>query len=123
MTTAKILVVDDDLNLPILMKALLERAGYQVMLASGGEEALARAAAVEPDLAIVDLRMPGMDGLTLLAHLLRLHPELPVLMLTAHGTVPQAVEAMQKGAYDFLTKPFDSADLLTRMRRRWRCSG
>jgi two-component system response regulator GlrR len=115
MTTAKILVVDDDLNLPILMKALLERAGYQVMLASGGEEALARAAAVEPDLAIVDLRMPGMDGLTLLAHLLRLHPELPVLMLTAHGTVPQAVEAMQKGAYDFLTKPFDSADLLTRI--------
>src|SRR5712691_2460782 len=115
MPTAQILVVDDELKLPIVMKALLERAGYQAILASGGEEALARAAAVEPDLAIVDLRMPGMDGLTLLEHLLRLHPELPVLMLTGHGTVTHAVKAMQKGAYDFITKPFDSADLLTRI--------
>jgi len=77
MTTAQILIVDDELNIPIFLKDLLERAGYQVILASGGEEALARAAAVEPDLAIVDLRMPGMDGLTLLEHLLRRHPELP----------------------------------------------
>jgi len=115
MTTAQILVVDDEQNLRILIEALLESAGYRVFLASGGEEALAHAAAAEPDLAIVDLRMPGMDGLTLLEHLLRLHPELPVLMLTAHGTVVQAVEAMQKGASDFLTKPFDSTDLLTRI--------
>ena len=70
---------------------------------------------MEPDLAIVDLRMPGIDGLTLLEHLLRLHPELPVLMLTAHGTIAHAVEAMQKGAYDFLAKPFDSTDLLIRI--------
>jgi len=63
----------------------------------------------------VDLRMPGMDGLILLEHLLRRYPELPVLMLTVHGTVPHAVEAMQKGAYDFLTKPFESTDLLTRI--------
>src|SRR5262249_46213735 len=115
MTTAQILVVDDEQNLRILIEALLESAGYRVLLASGGEEALARAAAVEPDLAIVDLRMPGMDGLTLLEHLLHRHPELPVLMLTAHGTVTHAVEAMQKGAYDFLTKPFESTDLLTRI--------
>jgi two-component system response regulator GlrR len=115
MTTAQILIVDDELNIPIFLKDLLERAGYQVILASGGEEALARAAAVALDLAIVDLRMPGMDGLTLLEHLLRRHPELPVLMLTAHGTVPHAVAAMQKGAYDFLTKPFESTDLLTRI--------
>jgi len=77
MTTAQILVVDDEQNLRILIEALLESAGYRVLLASGGEEALARTAAVEPDLAIVDLRMPGMDGLTLLEHLLRRHPELP----------------------------------------------
>jgi|RhiMetdeSRZDD1v2_1073273.scaffolds.fasta_scaffold67538_2 two-component system response regulator GlrR len=115
MTTAQILVVDDEQNLRILIEALLESAGYRVLLASGGEEALAHAAAGEPDLAIVDLRMPGMDGLTLLEHLLRLHPVLPVLMLTAHGTVAQAVEAMQRGAYDFLTKPFDGTDLLTRI--------
>src|SRR5215470_9239282 len=112
MTTAQILVVDDELNLSILIQALLEHAGYQVILASGGEEALAHAAAGEPDLAIVDLLMPGMDGLTLLEHLLRQHPDLPVLMLTGHGTV---AHAMQKGAYDFLTKPFDSTDLLTRV--------
>src|SRR5262245_43131744 len=91
-TTAQILVVDDEQNIRILMQALLGRAGYQVILASGGEEALAHAAAGEPDLAIVDLRMPGMDGLTLLEHLLRQHSELPVLMLTAHGTVAHAVE-------------------------------
>ena len=115
MTTTQILVVDDEQNLRTLIEALLESAGYGVILASGGEAALAHAAAAEPDLAIVDLRMPGMDGLTLLEHLLRLHPELPVLMLTAHGTVAHAVEAMQKGAYDFVTKPFDSTDLLTRI--------
>lgn len=115
MTTAQILVVDDDQAIRILMEALLESAGYQVILASGGEEALTCAARVEPDLAIVDLRMAGMDGLTLLEHLLRLYPGLLVLMLTAHGTIAHAVEAIHKGAYDFLAKPFDTTDLLTRI--------
>ena len=71
MTTAQILVVDDEQNLRTLLEALLESAGYRVVLANGGEAALARAAAETPDLALVDLRMPGMDGLTLLEHLLR----------------------------------------------------
>lgn len=115
MTTAQILVVDDEQNLRTLLEALLESAGYRVVLANGGEAALARAAAETPDLALVDLRMPGMDGLTLLEHLLQLSPALPVLMLTAHGSIAQAVTAMQKGAYDFVPKPFDSTDLLARV--------
>lgn len=115
MTIAQILVVDDDQNIRLLLEAVLESAGYRVVLAAGGEEALAHAAEVPPDLAIVDLRMPGMDGLTLLEHLLRLHPSIPVLMLTAYGTIAQAVAAIKKGADDFLCKPFDTTDLLARI--------
>ena len=110
MTTAQILVVDDEQNLRILIEALLESAGYRVLLASGGEEALAHAAAVEPDLAIVDLRMPGMDGLTLLEHLLRLHPELPVLILSG---MTEALSAERRAlANAVIEKPVDLDTLL-----------
>ena len=107
-----ILVVDDDRGLLILMKARLEAAGYHVVLAAGGEAALAQMQEQGCDLAIVDLLMPGMDGMTLLEHLLRLYPSLPVIMLTAHGTIANAVEATKKGLHDYLTKPFESKDLL-----------
>jgi two-component system response regulator GlrR len=115
MTAAQILVVDDEQNIRTLLEAVLESAGYRVVLAAGGEEALACATEVIPDLALVDLRMPGMDGLTLLDHLLQLCPDLPVLMLTAHGSIAHAVTAMQKGACDFLSKPFDSTAVLARI--------
>ena len=115
MTIAQILVVDDEQNIRTLLEAVLASAGYRVVSAVGGEEALARLAETDPDVALVDLRMPGMDGLTLLEHLLQLAPALPVLMLTAHGTIAHAVTAMQKGACDFLPKPFDSIDLLARI--------
>jgi len=80
-----ILVVDDDQGLLILMQARLEAAGYQVVLAAKGEAALVQMQKQGCDLAIVDLFMPGMDGMTLLEHLLRLYPSLPVIMLTAKG--------------------------------------
>ncbi|MGH7960654.1 MAG: response regulator, partial [Candidatus Binatia bacterium] len=91
MVKAKILVVDDDRGLLTLMKVRLEAAGYQVTLVEGGEEALARASEEIYDLAISDLKMEGMDGMALLEHLLRVQPNLPVILLTAHGTIANAV--------------------------------
>jgi two-component system response regulator GlrR len=117
MAGEKILVVDDDQGLLKLMKIRLQAAGYRVTVTSEGEEALGQAQETMYDLAIVDLKMAGMDGMTLLQHLLSLHPTLPVIILTAHGTIASAVEATKKGAYDYLTKPFDSKDLLHRIEK------
>src|SRR5262249_5403397 len=117
MAGEKILVVDDDQGLLTLMRVRLTGAGYKVILADGGEEALARVQEEVCDLAIIDLKMEGMDGLTLLQALLRLYPGLPALIVTAHGTIASAVEATKKGAYDYLTKPFDPADLLHRIEK------
>jgi two-component system response regulator GlrR len=113
----KILVVDDDEGLLTLMKARLEAAGYRVSLAGGGAEALACAQAEVFNLAILDLKMEEMDGITLLDRLLKIQPYLPVIMLTAYGTIASAVEATKGGAYDFLTKPFDAKDLLHRLEK------
>ena len=117
MAGEKILVVDDDQGLLTFMKVRLQAVGYRVTLAGKGEEALSQAQEEPYDLAIIDLKMAGMDGMTLLQHLLRLHPALPVIILTAHGTIASAVEATQKGAYDYLTKPFDPKDLLHRIEK------
>ena len=113
----KILVVDDDQGLLTLMKIRLEAAGYKTIMAESGEQALAREPDEPYDMAIVDLKLNGMSGITLLERLLRLHPHLPVIILTAHGTIASAVEATKKGAYDYLTKPFDPKDLLHRIEK------
>lgn len=117
MAREKILVVDDDRGLLTLMKARLEAADYDVLLAGGGEDALALAQEEIFNAAVVDLKMEGMDGITLLEHLLAIQPNLPVILLTAYGTIAGAVEATKKGAYDFLTKPFEAKDLLYRLRK------
>jgi len=111
----KILVVDDDPGLLTLMKVRLEAAGYETTMAEEGEKALALAQEELIDLAIIDLKLGGMDGISLLEQLLRRHPYLPVIILTAHGTIASAVEATKKGAYDYLTKPFDPKDLMHRI--------
>lgn len=117
MAGEKILVVDDDPGLRTLMKIRLEGAGYVVSTADGGESALASAQNELFNVAILDLKMSGMDGMALLERLLGLQPHLPVIILTAHGTIARAVEATKKGAYDFLTKPFDPKDLLRRLEK------
>jgi two-component system response regulator GlrR len=99
------------------MKIRLEAAGYKTIMAESGEQALAREPDEPYDMAIVDLKLNGMSGITLLERLLRLHPHLPVIILTAHGTIASAVEATKKGAYDYLTKPFDPKDLLHRIEK------
>jgi two-component system response regulator GlrR len=117
MAKEKILVVDDDHDLLTLMQAWLEAAGYEVSLAEKGEDALARAEAQIFNAAILDLKMEGMDGIALLERLLQIQPHLPVIMATAHATIANAVEAIRKGAYDFLAKSFDTEELLHRLEK------
>jgi DNA-binding NtrC family response regulator len=107
-----ILVVDDEPNVRRVLATLLEQAGMAVTRAESGEQALDLVRAQDPDLVLTDLAMPGMDGLALLSRLRASFPEIPVVLLTAHGTVANAVEAMKRGAHDFLTKPFDRAQVL-----------
>ncbi|MGE3536706.1 MAG: sigma-54-dependent transcriptional regulator [Candidatus Tectimicrobiota bacterium] len=110
-----ILVVDDDRGLLTLMGTRLEASGYTTTLVESGAKALALAQEYQYDLSIIDLKMAGMDGLVLLQELLQLYPSLPVIILTAHGTIASAVEATKRGAYDYITKPFDPKDLLHRI--------
>jgi two-component system response regulator GlrR len=117
MNKAKILAVDDDPGLLTLMKARLEAAKYDVTLSSGGEEAVACASENIFSAAILDFKMEDMDGIVLMERLLKIQPYLPVIILTAHGTIERAVEATKKGAYDFLTKPFEAKDLLYRIEK------
>jgi two-component system, NtrC family, response regulator GlrR len=117
MAGERILVVDDDQGLLTLLKVRLEAAGYKAIVAEGAEQALSRELDDPYDMAIIDLKLNGINGITLLEKLLRLHPHLPVIILTAHGTIASAVEATKKGAYDYLTKPFDPKDLLHRIEK------
>src|SRR6185503_20593155 len=100
----KILFVDDDSDLRRLLALRLGAAGYEVETAESGTTALARLGNFEPDLVITDLRMEGMDGVALFEALRRRSPTLPVVFLTAHGTIPDAVEATKKGVFGYLTK-------------------
>jgi two-component system, NtrC family, response regulator GlrR len=109
---ASILLVDDDADLLRLISLRLSAAGYRVRNARSGEEALALLTIERPTLVVTDLKMPGIDGMKLFEHIQRDHPSLPVIILTAHGTIPDAVTATQHGVFAFLTKPFESQELL-----------
>jgi two-component system, NtrC family, response regulator GlrR len=117
MAKAKILVVDDDPSLLHMLKLHLEAQEYAVTLAETGNEAVACATKDVPDLAIVDLRIGEESGIEVLDRLLRLQPALPVIIATAHATIDTAVEATKKGAYDYITKPFDTVDLPHRIEK------
>ncbi len=107
----QVLIVDDEPNLRKILAAQLSRDGYDVLLAEDGEEGLATLREHHIDLVITDLRMPKVDGMTLLREALREDPDRPVVMITAHGTVDTAVEALKTGAFDYLTKPFDKDEV------------
>ncbi len=108
----RILLVDDDPGLLKLLSLRLEANGFQVDTASSGKQALGKIDTLRPHLMITDLRMQGMDGLALFDAVQKRTPSLPVIMLTAHGTIPDAVHATRKGLFSYLTKPFDSGELL-----------
>lgn len=113
----RLLVVDDDPDLLRLLSIRLRASGYQVDAVESAESALAHMAVVTPDLVISDVRLPGRDGLALFDEIRTTHPGLPVILLTAHGSIPDAVEATARGVFDYLTKPFDSRVLLDKVGR------
>src|SRR5438045_4589033 len=115
MKRGDILLVDDDPDLLKLISLRLTSAGYRVRTAGSGEAALAAIAITRPALVITDLKMPGLDGLQLFEAIHRQHAAMPVIILTAHGTIPEAVSATQRGVFGFLTKPFDSQELLQKV--------
>ncbi len=112
---ARLLVVDDDADMLRLLSMRLQAAGYRVTAAASAESALAQLELERPQLVISDVRLPGIDGLQLFDEVHRRHPSLPVILLTAHGTIPDAVEATRRGVFTYLTKPYDSKELLERI--------
>ncbi len=108
----RLLIVDDDADLLKLLSMRLEAAGYEVTAVASAEAALAQLDVQRPALVLSDVQLPGMDGLALFNVIRERHPALPVILLTAHGTIPDAVAATAQGVYTYLTKPFDGRALL-----------
>ena len=119
----KILAVDDDPDLLRLLTIRLKSAGYDVTAVESAEKALAQLSVARPQLVVTDLRMSGMDGMTLFDAIHRTQPTLPVIILTAHGTIPDAVAATKLGVFGYLTKPFDAQALLAEVERALAVSG
>ena len=107
----KILVVDDQYGIRILLQEVLEREGYHTLLAANGAEALALVANEEPDLVLLDMKIPGMDGIEILANIRKFNPYLKVVMMTAYGELDLVKEATSLNAIGHFTKPFDIDEL------------
>jgi two-component system, NtrC family, response regulator GlrR len=116
-TPPRILLVDDDPSLLQLLGIRLRASGYEIHAVESAESALAALPAVQPQLVITDVRMQGMDGMALVDEIHASRPTLPVIVLTAHGTIPDAVDATRRGVFAYLTKPFDSKELLEQVGR------
>src|SRR3990170_6409711 len=114
---AKILVVDDKQMMRDSVATTLQRAGFQVIAAADGATAIKMVGRHRPSAVITDLKMPEMDGLELLTKLKHADEQLPVVIMTAYGTVDAAVNAMKDGAFDFIQKPFEGDELVLTMRR------
>ena len=117
MSERRILIVDDDASLLRLLALRLQKEGFDVVQASSGEEALSKLDARAPDLVVTDVQMGGMDGLALFEAVHRRHPSLPVIILTAHGNIPDAVRATRMGVFGYLTKPFEAKALMAEVER------
>ena len=117
MAAAKILLVDDDKNLLELIHMRLEASGYDVVSVDHEKRAKEIAGREVFDIAVVDLQLVKQDGLQLMEELHKIQPEMPVIILTAHGSIESAVEAMKRGAFTYLTKPFDARELIMQVER------
>ncbi len=120
---ARILVVDDDVKLLRLLAIRLRRAGWLIETVENGRQALAAIPRFRPQVVVTDVRMGIMDGMALFEALHSQHPTLPVIILTAHGTIPDAVDAAQRGVFAYLTKPFDSEQLIESIGKALRAGG
>ncbi len=107
-----VLIVDDEKNYPPILSAVLAEEGFKTSTANSGHKALEILEDTDIDLVLTDMKMPSMDGIELLGNIKAIDPDLPVIMMTAHGTVDKAVEAMQKGAYSYILKPFENEQLV-----------
>jgi two-component system response regulator GlrR len=112
----KILVLDDEKNLLKVIKMRLEANGYRVATALRAETAVEIAKKEEIVLALVDLKLVGKNGIEVMEELHQINSDMPIIILTAYGTIKSAVEAMKRGAYSYLTKPFDYRDLLLQIK-------
>ncbi|HEX9179674.1 MAG TPA: sigma 54-interacting transcriptional regulator [Burkholderiales bacterium] len=121
--SARILLVDDDPDLLRLLALRLKSAGYEVNAVDSGEKALASLAVNRPELVITDVQMSGMDGLALFDAVHKSNPTLPVIILTAHGSIPDAVDATRRGVFGYLTKPYESQVLLAQVQKALRLGG
>jgi DNA-binding response OmpR family regulator len=117
METQGILIVDDEKNIRLTLAQALEPMGYQIDEAINGEEALAKLAKGSYDLMLLDLKMPGIDGIEVLSASRTSHPTLSVIIITAHGSIDSAVEAMKLGAVDFIQKPFSPQEIRDLIRK------
>ncbi|MFN7914422.1 MAG: sigma-54 dependent transcriptional regulator [Vicinamibacterales bacterium] len=116
MPKSRILVIDDEAAIRDSLRMTLEYEGYEVVLAATGQEGLTLAEREAPDLVILDVKMPGMDGIEVLERLRTMNDALPVIVVSGHGTISTAVEATKKGAFDFIEKPFASDRVLVSLR-------
>ena len=106
-----ILIVDDEKNIRMTLSQSLESLGVEMDMAGSGEEALAKLKEKDFGLILLDIRMPGMDGMEVLRQVREVRPDIRIIMITAYGTIESAVEAMKLGAVDFLQKPFDPEEI------------
>src|SRR5512144_1149217 len=120
---ASLLLVDDDPDLLRLLAIRLKANGYDVTAVDSGPRALAAITVSRPDLVLTDLRMEGMDGMGLFREIQASYPGLPVIILTAHGTIPEAVAAVKQGIFGYLTKPYEADELLAQIERALRLHG
>src|SRR5262245_47062312 len=114
---AHILLIEDDTSLANNLRDVLNEDGFKVIICNRGDEGLRRANSGEFDVVLSDLRLPGLGGLELIKQLHEAQPRLPVVLMTAHGTIETAIEATKHGAYDYLQKPFEMPDLLALLHR------
>src|SRR5689334_17998551 len=113
----RVLVVDDEENLRLVVRSFLRRDGYEVEVASGGEEALKLIETFGPDVILTDVRMPKMGGLDLLATLKAKGSEITVIVMSAYGSLDLAIEAIKAGAYDYIPKPFKAEEVLLTLKK------
>jgi DNA-binding NtrC family response regulator len=111
MNLRSVLIVDDDKNIPLTLAMAIEKLNFAVEMAASGEEALKKLAQESFSLLLLDMRLPGLDGLEILRRVVKTWPQIKVVVITAYGSADLAVEAMSLGAADFLAKPFNPDDV------------
>ena len=117
MKNSKILIVDDEEKIRKVLTRLLEDEDYHVKSVENGQKAIAILVSYKPDIILMDQNMPGLNGIDALVTIKEKHPSIIVIIITAHGEISLAVDAIKKGAYDYLEKPFDNDKLLLLIKR------